>query len=98
MLLYFLSLLEPNKTRRYKKAMSAFLEKHHATLLEFKYDKWTFGNLYIVMDYKGHTHKIVTDRGEIYINDKFVSDASYTEKVFDKVLEIIEFEILRGIN
>ena len=69
-------------------------EKHNARIIKFDYYKKVFGNFVIEIEYNGKLQTIITDRGDIFINDSFVSHNSYHIDTFTKLLEMVEKELL----
>jgi len=67
------------------------------TLISFEYDQKHFGNMIAKIQSASGIYTFVTDRGEIYCNDKMICDSSYhyfeKEDTFPKLLSIIKNEL-----
>ena len=90
-------LLYKPSDKKYKEKYNRFLllcEKHNARIIKFDYYKKVFGNFVIEIEYNGNLQTIITDRGDIFINDSFVSHNSYHIDTFTKLLEMVEKELL----
>ena len=90
------NLLYKTSNKEYKekyKKLVLFCEKYNAKIIKFDYYKKMFGNFVIVIEYKEKHHEIITDKGDIIFNGKYVCDSSYLntgQNIFNKLLEIIE--------
>lgn len=93
------NLLYKTSNKRYKEKYNRFLllcEKYNAKIIKFDYYKKAFGNFVIEVEYDGKLHTIITDRGEIIINDNFICGISYLtegQDTFTKLLEMVEKEL-----
>lgn len=69
----------------------------NCTLASFEYDKKHFGNMIVKINSPSKYYTFVTDRGEIYCNDKMICDSSYRyfekEDTFPKILSVIKSEV-----
>ncbi len=91
------NLLYKLSDKKYKEKYNRFLllcEKHNERIIKFDYYKKVFGNFVIEIEYNGKLQTIITDRGDIFINDSFVSHNSYHIDTFTKLLEMVEKELL----
>ncbi|MCM1557163.1 MAG: hypothetical protein NC087_06475 [Anaeroplasma bactoclasticum] len=87
------NLLYKTSDKKYKEKYNRFLllcEKYKAKIIKFDYYKKVFGNFVIEIEYNMKLHTIITDRGDIFINDSFVSHNSYQIDTFSKLLEMVE--------
>ena len=69
-----------------------------AHLEEFSYNPECFGNVIACINQYGKRHVFLTDRGEIYHNNRMIYDSSYdcneNEDTFQRLLQIIRMELL----
>lgn len=67
------------------------------TINSFDYNAECFGNVSVILSAPDGKHKFITDRGEIYHNDKMLCDSSYhyieKEDTFPKLLQLIKSEL-----
>jgi hypothetical protein len=82
-----------NKRETYYNTLSNFLLSKNAKIIKFEYYEKLFGNIILVIEYKQKKYEFITDRGEIYLNDKLVCYNSYHIKTIEKLIEIISEQI-----
>ena len=80
-----------------REVLKSILDTYQAELVSYEYYQKIFGNYVILINFGEQTHTFVTDRGEIYHNDKMMCDSSYhvdgSDDTFTKLLEIIKQEL-----
>ena len=90
------NLLYKTSDKKYKEKYNKFLllcNKYNEKIIKFDYYKKVFGNFVIEIEYNEKHHIIITDRGDIIFNGKYICDNSYLstgQDTFNKLLEMIE--------
>ena len=59
------------------KRLKSFLATYNADIVSFSYYPKIFGDIVITVDYDGSIYEFITDRGEIWCNDRCICDNSY---------------------
>ena len=82
------------RENKIKDELNVFLGKHGAKMINFKYYYKIFGNIVLDVEFRNIMHRFVTDRGEIYHNEKFVCDNSYhvagKNDTFEMLIKVID--------
>ena len=82
--------------KKYEK-INTICDKYNAKIIKFEYYKRIFGNFIIEIEYNDKIYNIVTDKGDIYLNNQLICDSSYhiagKDDTIEKILEILNNNI-----
>lgn len=85
-----------DKKIRIKQTLIDFLTSNGATIIGFEYYPKIFGNIVLTIQYNQLSYELITDRGEIYLNEKFICKVSSGEDQITKLTEVISEFILNA--
>lgn len=78
----------------FQSELMALLDKYDCEVIDFQYLKKAFGNIVLIIRYKGAQLNFITDRGDIYLNTKLMCNYEYirteNKSTPKKLLEIID--------
>lgn len=79
--------------------LNELIEKNDAQLLRCDYFQKIFGNIILEINYRNKTYIILSDRGEIYLNNLLICGSNYHIKGrydnYQKILDIINDKIFK---
>lgn len=77
------------REKKIKQTLTDFLTLNGAKNVSIEYYPKIFGNIVLTIQYNQLTYEFITDRGEIYLNKKFICDVSREEDQITKLMEVI---------
>ena len=81
----------------FKSELITLLDKYGCEVIDFQYFKIIFGNIVLKIQHEGTQLNFITDRGDIYCNNKLICNCEYirteNKSTPQKLLEIINSEL-----
>lgn len=85
------------KAKMMKDEINILLERNNARLINFEFYYNVFGNIIVEIEVNNQIHLFMTDRGEIYHNQKIICDNSYhvagKSDTFEMLVDVIKREL-----
>lgn len=82
---------------RFQSELMALLNRYNCEVMDFQYFEKVFGNIVLKIQYRGSQLSFITDRGDIYCNNKLICNYEYirteNKSTPRKLLEIINLEL-----